>query len=199
MERQLKVGILVFNEVEVLDFAGPFEVFSISEAVEDKSKLFNAFLVAEKNEALRARNGLQILPSYTFENCPDLDLLVVPGGYGAEQIEIKNARLLKWLREMRAKTKLLASICTGAFLLAEAGVISDQQVTTHWLDIERLRKEYPSLDVIENVKYVDQGNVFTSAGISAGIELSLYLVSRFFDEKTALRTAKRMDYDWAGL
>lgn len=196
MNRKIKVGILIFDEVEVLDFTGPFEVFSISESTQNNMKLFDAFTVSEKNELISTRNGLQIYPKYTFNDCPDVDILIVPGGYGAEEIEIHNQKLLNWLVSMEKKVKTIASVCTGAFLLAESGILEKHQVTTHWMDVERLRNNYPKLNVIENVRYVDQGKILTSAGISAGIELSLYLVMKYCGLKTAKTTAKRMDYQW---
>ncbi len=192
------VGILIFNEVEVLDFAGPFEVFSISESVIGREKLFDVFTISEKRGVVSARNGLQIIPQYSFEDLPEMDILIVPGGYGAEEIEIGNQVLLNWLRETETKVKTVASVCTGAFLLAESGIIKDHRVTTHWMDIERLQKRYPSLSVEKNVRFVDQGKILTSAGISAGIELSLYIVEKYFDREVAENTARRMEYYYSG-
>lgn len=185
---KMNVGILLFNEVEVLDFAGPFEVFSISD--------FNTFTIAENNKTVNARNGLKLVPDYDFNNHPDIDILIIPGGYGAEEIEIKNKSLLNWIVDQHKKVNITASICTGAFLLAESGVLKNHTVTTHWMDIERLQREYPKLDVIKDTKYVDQGSVLTAAGISSGIELSLYIVSKVVGKEAANKTAKRMEYNW---
>ena len=194
-DKKLNVGILIFNEVEVLDFAGPFEVFSIAENLQTKEKLFNVFTLAEEDDAVGARNDLQILPHYTIETAPKIDILIVPGGRGADEIEIHNTFLLNWLKEKQNELDTLASICTGAFLLAKAGILNNLEVTTHWMDIEKLQEEYPKLNVVKDRKFVDQGQVMTAAGISAGIELSLYIVAKYSDKETALFTAKRMEYD----
>lgn len=193
MENMLKVGILLFNEVEVLDFAGPFEVFSL--ASRDDQKLFQVETVGETGEMIIARNGLQVLPKAKFDDHSHYDILIIPGGYGAEEIEIKNRLVLDWIKAQQAKVKILASVCTGAFLLAEAGVIDHKRATSHWMDLDRLEREYPKVNVIRNEKFVDEGNIITSGGISAGINMSFYLVSRIFGADVAKRTARRMEYD----
>jgi len=190
----MNVGILVFNEVEVLDFAGPFEVFSITER--NHEKCFNVFLISENDQILKARNGLLIKANYTIKNCPNIDILIIPGGYGAEKIEIHNETLLKWIVKMYTTCMYLCSVCTGTFLLAKAGVIINHTVTTHWLDIEELQTQYPNLEVKRNKKYIDLGKIITSGGISSGIEMSLHLVSKIINIEIANYTAKRMEYNW---
>lgn len=190
----INVGIVIFDEVEVLDFTGPFEVFSISEDIESKDKLFNVFTFAENKTIISARNGLEVMPKYSIFDSPEIDILIVPGGYGAEEIEIHNKILLTWLKKMENKVRTVASICTGAFLLAKSGIITNHEVTTHWMDLDRLKSEYPDLKVLKEQKFVDQGNILTSAGISAGIELSLYIVSKYTTKEIAVNTAKRMEY-----
>lgn len=192
----ITVGILLFNEVEVLDFAGPYEVFSLARK-EDK-KLFDVITIGEKQKLLKARNGLKIFPDFQFDNHPKLDLLIIPGGYGAEKIEIKNIKLLNWIRQQKKSIKILASVCTGALLLAECKLLEGRKATTHWMDLDRLEKEYPNVNVIRNVKYVDQNDIITSAGISAGINMSFYLIEKLIDAKTSIDTAKRMEYDSIG-
>lgn len=187
------VGILLFNEVEVLDFAGPYEVFSI--ARKDDSKLFNVVTIGESNKLLNARNGLKIIPDYQFSNHPKLDILIIPGGYGAEEIEIKNVKLLNWIKKQSNQVKILASVCTGALLLAESGLLNNKEATTHWMDLDRLEKEYPKVKVIRGVKYVDQNEIITSGGISAGINMSFYIIKKLTDIKIVIDTAKRMEYD----
>ncbi|MCW7469618.1 DJ-1/PfpI family protein [Leptospira kanakyensis] len=192
----LQIGILVFPEVEVMDFAGPFEVFSIAETKEQK-KLCNVFLVAENLSPVKARNGLMVLPNFNYANCPTMDILIVPGGYGAEKIEIKNQTTLSWIKANYLIVKHLASICTGAFLLAEIGLLDGLEATTHWMDIETLKSNYPMLNVKENVRYADNGKILTSGGISSGIHLSFYILQKLFGSEVATRTAKRMEYDWS--
>jgi transcriptional regulator GlxA family with amidase domain len=192
MERKIKVGILLFNEVEVLDFAGPFEVFSL--AADGDVQLFEVITIGETGDLISARNGLSIKPIVSFNDAPTLDLLIVPGGYGAEEIEIHNAKLIEWIAEQRKQVKVLASVCTGTFLLAKAGLIEGRSVTTHWMDVSRLAKEYPGAKVLSDVKYVDDGDIVSSGGISSGISMSLYLVGRLVSPAIAQATAKRMEY-----
>ncbi|PJZ86454.1 AraC family transcriptional regulator [Leptospira harrisiae] len=191
----LHIGILVFSEVEVMDFAGPFEVFSIAET-NDHNKLCKVFLVAENLSAVKARNGLMVLPNYDYANCPPIDILIVPGGFGAEELEIKNQTTLSWIKAKYLEVKHLASICTGAFLLAEIGLLDRLDVTTHWMDMDTLKNNYPLLDIKENVRYTDNGKILTSGGISSGIHLSFYLLQKLFGLDVAIRTARRMEYDW---
>ena len=195
MAEQKTVGILLFNEVEVLDFAGPYEVFSIATARDKQNKLFCVKTVAETKKTISARNGLKVTPDYDFLDCPKLDILIIPGGYGAEEIEIHNKKLLTWIKERAADTSIVASICTGAFLLAEAGLLNGKQATTHWMDIDRLEREYPDVSVQRNAKYVDQGSILTAGGISAGINLSFYLLKKLYGDSIAECTARRMEYE----
>lgn len=193
MNKKLKVGILLFNEVEVLDFAGPFEVFSLTE--KDDEKLFEVITIAETSDVISARNGLKIVPDATFLKHPELDILIVPGGYGADHIEINNPVVLNWIKAQHKKVQLTASICTGAFLLAECNLLDGKKATTHWMDLNILAKAYPKITVVKGVKFVDEGNILTAGGISAGINLSFYIVKSLFGEEIAKFTAKRMEYD----
>ncbi len=190
---QLQVGILIFNEVEVLDFAGPFEVFSLAE--KGGEKVFEVTTVAETKEMILARNGLKVVPDFQFTDHPDYDIVIIPGGYGAEEIEIRNAKTLTWIKEQYQKVDMLASVCTGALLLAECGLLNNKKATTHWMDLDRLETEYPNVQVIRNVKFVDEGKILTAAGISAGIVLSFHIIKRLFGPELAKDTAKRMEYD----
>jgi len=195
MTEKWKVGILLFNEVEVLDFAGPFEVFSVTSGKQKSEKPFQVSTVAEKKEVVKARNGLTILPEYSYADAPTFDIIIVPGGYGAEEIEIHNPVTIEWIKAAAKHAGLTASVCTGAFLLAKAGLLNGKTATTHWMDLERLKTEYPDIKVAEGRKFVDEGNIVTSGGISAGINMSLYLVSRLLGRETAEATARRMEYD----
>lgn len=191
------VGILLFNEVEVLDFAGPFEVFSLAEN-ETSEKHFNVITIAEHQAPISARNGLQVIPDYSFVNHPDIDVLVVPGGYGAEKVEINNPVVIDWIIHQAKVTELMLSVCTGALLLAKAGLLAGKSATTHWMDLDNLAS-YPDVEVIANTRYVDASDdtnkLVTSAGISAGIHASLYCVEKLIDRKTAHMTAHRMEFE----
>jgi transcriptional regulator GlxA family with amidase domain len=195
VKKAMRVGILLYNEVEVLDFAGPFEVFSITTYKGTQDKPFDVSTVAETSDVIKARNGLRILPDYTFSDAPTFDILIIPGGYGAEEIEIHNKEMINWIKDQSKNVKLLASVCTGAFLLATAKLLDGKKATTHWLDIERLEKEFENVEVLRDVKYVDQGNIITAAGISAGINMSFHIIERVLDVETARETARRMEYD----
>jgi transcriptional regulator GlxA family with amidase domain len=192
MMNKRKVAILLFNEVEVLDFAGPYEVFA--NARQDGDALYDVFTVGEKAEMISARYGLKVTPEYDFHSAPDADIVVVQGGYGAEHIEIKNPVVLGWIRAQKAKAAIISSVCTGAFLLAEAGLLNGLRATTHWLDYDRLEEEYPDISVIRNQKYIDQGTIITAGGISAGITMALHIVKRLSGEKVAADTARRMEF-----
>lgn len=195
--QQLTVGILLFNEVEVLDFAGPFEVFSLARFEGGDARAFRVCTVARAKAPVHARNGLTVLPEFDFLTVPQLDLLVVPGGYGAEELERHEQVTIDWLRSVSGKVSMLASVCTGAFLLAEAGLLNGKRATTHWMDTDRLAREYPQIRVERNVKFVDEGNVLTAGGISAGINMSLHIVKKLLGESAAMETARRMEYDIA--
>ncbi|MDA8228452.1 MAG: DJ-1/PfpI family protein [Desulfitobacterium hafniense] len=194
MDNQIRVGILLFNEVEVLDFAGPFEVFSIT-TTEFGEKAFIVKTVSETGALIHARNGLKVKPDYSFEDTPKFDVLIVPGGYGAEEIEINNPKVVNWIRENSKSVNVLASVCTGAFLLAKAGILDGKNATTHWMDIDRLQREFPLVKVKSEVKFVDEGSIITAGGISAGINMSFYLIKKLLGIDIARTTAKRMEYD----
>ncbi|MBH0085045.1 DJ-1/PfpI family protein [Psychrobacter sp. SCQQ22] len=191
------VGILLFNEVEVLDFAGPFEVFSLAENA-DNNKYFDVITIAENQAPISARNGLQVIPDYNFTNHPDIDVLIIPGGYGAEKIEIHNKVVIDWIKTQENLAELTLSVCTGALLLAEAGLLAGRSATTHWMDLDNLAS-YPSINVISDTRFVDASddtcNIVTSAGISAGIHASLYCIEKLIDSETMRATAHRMEFD----
>ena len=195
MFKEWNVGILLFNEVEVLDFAGPFEVFSIVRYPESDEKAFNVKIVAQTKDLIKTRNGLKIQPDFDFKDAPHFDVLIVPGGYGAEEIEIHNQDVIKFIIDHNNKVEIMASVCTGAFLLAKAGLLDGRQATTHWMDIDKLEKEYAKVIVQRDVKYVDEGSIITSGGISAGINMSFHIVKKLLGEEVAKATARRMEYD----
>ena len=190
----LTVGICLFDEVEVLDFAGPFEVFSLAEN-EQGEKLFNVIVISQNN-VIKARNGLTVLADYNLTNHPKIDVLVITGGYGAEQIEIHNTVLLEWIKQQSNQVSILLSICTGVFLLAKIGLLDNLKATTHWMDVAQIQKDYPKIEVVTNQRYVDNGKIITSGGISSGIHASLYTVAKLSKIAMANETAKRMEFDF---
>ncbi len=190
------VAILIFDEVEVLDFCGPFEVFSVAARHAQESP-FNVYTVAEKANPVLARNQLSVNPRYTILDCPPPDILLVPGGLGTRK-EMHNPVLLDWIRSCAQKTELLLSVCTGALLLARAGLLEGLAATTHHGALDLLREVAPHTTVYENQRFVDNGKIILSAGISAGIDMSLYVVAKLLGEEPALATARQMEYDWKG-
>lgn len=191
------VGIFVFDEIEVLDLGGPFEVFSVANriAVRDgQAEPFNVVTVSYAAETVEARGGYRFCPSHRFSDVPAIDILVVPGG--VVDRECARPEVISWLRQVDTSAELTASICTGAFLLAEAGILSGLNVTTHWEDIDDLERRYPDLNVQRGQMWVDEGRIVTSGGISAGIDMSLHLVRRLLGQDLAQRVARQMEYDW---
>jgi transcriptional regulator GlxA family with amidase domain len=197
------LAIFLFDDVEVLDFAGPFEVFSTAGVGVMDEVPFNVFTVAQKSQII-ARNNLVVLPTYTFENCPDIDIVLIPGGggyradgtaYGSRR-EMDNELVINWIKEKSATAEMVLSVCTGALLLAKAALLDGLKATTHYRAIDHLRKIAPHTEVIENVRYVDNGRVILSAGVSAGIDMSFYVVSKLLGADVASLGAKYAQYDY---
>ena len=191
----MNICIFIYDQAEVLDFAGPFEVFTTASRVCLDSDPFAVSLIGETGGSISARAGFSINPTHGFKNHPKIDLLIVVGGYHYD--EMKKPRVLDWIAKQSTQAQYVTSICSGAWLLAEAGVLINQNVTTHWEDIEALQASYPKLTVHANVRWIDEGRYITSAGISAGIDMSLHLVRRFHSLDLAIKTARQMEYDWS--
>jgi transcriptional regulator GlxA family with amidase domain len=200
MTRTRRVGILLFPDVEVLDFAGPFEVFTTASRVAlrgapEAPVPFEVCTLAQAPGPCRARAGLQALPDHGLVEHPPLHLLIVPGG--VTQGEERQTATLDWIARTAPACEIVASVCTGVFLLAAAGVLpASTEVTTHWEDLDDLRRAHPSLKVRDQRRWVDTGRLVSSAGISAGIDMSLHLVARLAGMALAERTARQMDFDW---
>lgn len=193
------VAIVLFDDVEVLDACGPFEVFSVANRVADRAgsaRPFEVSLVGIDDRPVVARGGMRIGVDTTIDDPRGYDVVLVPGGV-VDAIEA-NGRVLEWLQRARPGAELVASVCTGAFVLAAAGLLDTRPVTTHWEDLEQLSARWPALVVHEAVRYIDHGDLATSAGISAGLDLALHLVARWAGADHALATASQMDYDWSG-
>ncbi|KKO52865.1 DJ-1/PfpI family protein [Paenibacillus sp. DMB20] len=191
------VGIFLFDDVEVLDFAGPFEVFAvtvINRFAPDEFAPFDVTTVSEHGGMITARNGLKVMTDHSFQTAPDYDILVIPGGMGTRR-EVHNLNVIKWIQERMEQVELMTSVCTGSFLLAEAALLDGKSATTHWASINRMRETYPSVAVQENIKFVDAGSIISSAGISAGIHMAFHVVHRLLGQEVAQGTAKDMEYD----
>jgi transcriptional regulator GlxA family with amidase domain len=196
MNRRL-VGIVVFPEVEVLDFCGPFEVFSVTRLDEDRRKLdtspYEVLIIAEHPGVVVATGGLKVVADHTFDDCPPLELLVVPGGWGTRR-EMLNDRLIAWLKERARQVTTLTSVCTGSLLLGKAGLLDGKRATTHWQVLEDMRRLFPAVNLIDDRHVVEDGDVITSAGISAGIDMALRVVARHHGDAVARAAARYMEY-----
>jgi transcriptional regulator GlxA family with amidase domain len=197
--KRKRVGIVVFDDVEVLDFCGPFEVFSAARLDEEKRREdpspFEVVLVAEKSGPVVASGGLRVIPDHTFQTCPPLDILLVPGGWGTRR-ELKNPVMLDWLKSRAAEVETLTAVCTGSMLLGFAGLLDGRHATTHWKSLDWMRDSFPSVAVEYDQHVVRDGRLVTSAGISAGIDLALGLVARYCGEPVARATARHMEYPY---
>ena len=195
------VGILIFDDVEVLDFAGPFEVFSRTRTVAgadsrrtDDSAPFQTFTVARTPDAVTAVGGLKVLPHYAWSDAPPIDILVVPGGFGTRAL-LHDEATLAWIREMAGRSRQVTSVCTGALLLAKAGLLQGRRATTHWAGLELLASIDPTIQVQRDRRVVHDG-IFTSAGVSAGIDMSFAVVEQLCGRAVAAETAHYIEYPW---
>ncbi|MDZ7737115.1 MAG: DJ-1/PfpI family protein [Gammaproteobacteria bacterium] len=190
-----RIGVLVYPEAEVLDITGPHEVFSMASGLQRQHQSANPyeiFLISKTLKPVKMSSGMKLQPDYRFEDCPSpLDTLVVPGAENIEQA-IKDSALLAWIKQQASKTRRLVSICTGAFFLAELKLLDGKQVTTHWGYCQLLQKSYPQLEVVSNALYIKQGSAYTSAGITAGMDLALALVEEDEDKETAMAIARKL-------
>ena len=181
-------GIVLFDDAEELDFAGPWEVFTMARMDGDA-----VVTVAESERPVRCAKGLRVLPDHTFDDAPPLDVVLVPGGQGTRR-EVSNEVLTAWLADQAESAAWVTSVCTGAFVLHAAGLTKAKRVTTHWASIDRLR-ELDDVTVLDDVRYVRDGSVVTSAGVSAGIDMSLWLVGQIYGVAHARLVQRMMEYD----
>jgi transcriptional regulator GlxA family with amidase domain len=196
---RINVGILIFDNVEVLDFAGPFEVFSrtrLTPGVEsrrsEESAPFRVFTIAKTRDPITATGGLVVTPHYGFADSPRIDLLVVPGGFGTRSL-LYDEETLGWIRETAARARQITSVCTGALLLGKAGLLEGRRATTHWASLDLLDSLGVGVTVERSSRVVDDG-VITSAGVASGIDMSFYIVETVFGQAVADETAKYIEY-----
>lgn len=187
------VAILIFPHVEVLDFCGPYEVFGVTGRTDPVP--FHVYTIAASKDPVWARNGLSVNPAYTLEDCPAPDLLLIPGGWGTRAL-LNDETLLEWIKAQSERVELLLSVCTGSLLLAKAGLLEGLSATTHFGSLDLLQTLSPSTTVQRDERFVDNGTIITSAGISAGIDMSLYVVSKLLGKEVADDTARHMQYDY---
>lgn len=200
----MNVGILLFDDVELLDFAGPFEVFSRTRTIpgidsrrSDQDAPFQVFTVASTNAPVTVTGGLKVLPTYTFDTCPNIDILVIPGGFGTRTL-LEDENLISWIQSTASTAQQTASVCTGALLLAKAGLLTGRRATTHWGALDTLEAMDKNIRVERTLRVVHD-QVITSGGIAAGIDMAFYIVAELFGNDVADDTAKYMEYKRADL
>ncbi|GAK58114.1 transcriptional regulator, AraC family protein [Candidatus Vecturithrix granuli] len=187
-----RVAILLFDDVEVLDFAGPFEVFSVTDELNAGAK-FQVYTVAAVKKPVITRNGLSVNPDYNIHDAPLPDILIVPGGDGTRPV-LKRDQVIDWVKTCASQAELVLSVCSGALVLAKAGLLEHLQATTHHQVFETLAALAPNTEIVKEQRFVDNGKVVTSAGISAGIDMSLYIVERLEGREVADKTVAYMEY-----
>jgi transcriptional regulator GlxA family with amidase domain len=190
----MEIGILVFPDVEELDFAGPWEILGAwaEHHPQDGARLR---LVAEDGEPVRCRKGLQVVPDATLDEAGRLDVVLVPGGQGTRAL-LSRTDLHDWLRDQAASGALVTSVCTGSLVLAAAGLLDGRRAATHWSAYDELREAgRGAVEVVEDERFVDEGPVVTAAGVSAGIDMALHLVARLASPDTARAVRREVQYD----
>jgi transcriptional regulator GlxA family with amidase domain len=196
---QSNVGILIFDNVEVLDFTGPYEVFSRTRTVPGPESRkshehapFNVFTVAKTSAPVLATGGLAVIADYVFADAPRIDLLVVTGGFGT-RVLLEDPETLTWISGVAAKARHTMSVCTGALLLAKAGLLEGRRATTHWGALDLLDSLDASVKVDRESRWVDDG-IITSAGVASGIDMAFYVVEQLCGKEVADETAHYIEY-----
>jgi transcriptional regulator GlxA family with amidase domain len=184
------VAIVIYNQMELLDFAGPAEVF----AAADGGRAFKVYTVAESDRPIKSQGFVTITPQFTIANCPRPDILVIPGGNST--LVSSSQKMLDWVNDVSRSSERVLSVCTGAFVLARAGLLDGLEATTHHNSIDRLRRNHPKVKVRTDVRVVDNGKILTAAGVSAGIDGALHIVSKTCGPEVARKTAEYMEYTW---
>lgn len=185
----ITTGILLFDGAEELDFVGPWEVLKMARLEGDQ-----VVSIAEGADPITCAKGMRVIPDHTLTDAPALDVLLVPGGMGTRR-EVDNPSLMKWIADAAKPATWVTSVCTGSFLLQAAGLTEGRRVTTHWASIEELRGTATEQSVVDDVRWVVDGNVVTAAGVSAGIDMALWLVGQLYDVAHARAVQRFIEYD----
>ncbi len=193
MAKLRNVAILVFDDVEILDFAGPYEVFNDASEMSNPTA-FNVYNLGISGRPIIGRGKFTVTPRYSLDDCPQADILLIPGGFGTRPL-LKHDKLIRWIADQSEKVEWLLSVCTGALLLAQAGLLKDRPATTHQGAYESLKLLSPTTQVITDQRFVQASEkIFTSGGISAGIDLSLYMVEKLAGAGLRAEVVKEMEY-----
>ena len=185
------IGILLFEDSEELDFVGPWEVFTMAAQGRDDIRVLT---LAESAEPVRCAKGMRVIPDHDLANAPALDILLVPGGVGTRS-EADNTELIAWIAKTAGSCTWVTSVCTGSLLLAKAGLTDGKRITTHWGFVPELAKQMPGTTVLSDARYVRDGNLVTAAGVSAGIDMALWLTGQIWGPDHARKTQRLMEYD----
>lgn len=188
------VAIMLFENVEVLDFAGPFEVFHVTAKFNEPTP-FNVYTIAEAPGPISARGGLSVNPHYTLADAPQADILLIPGGRGTRALLVK-PEIITWVQDQAQQVELLLSVCTGSLVLGKAGLLEGLRATTHHTTFDDLQALAPTATIDRQARYVDNGRIITSGGISAGIDMALYVAARLLGPDAIQPTLKEMEYRW---
>jgi transcriptional regulator GlxA family with amidase domain len=183
-------GILLFDDAEELDFVGPWEVLTAAASLRPGDRVVT---LAEREAVVRAAKGLRVLPDHALAAAPALDVLLVPGGMGTRR-EVENQPLLEWIARTAERCRWVTSVCTGSLLLHGAGVARGRRITTHWAFVDALRQRGDAT-VLDDVRWVRDGNLVTAAGVSAGIDMALWLVGQLYDPATARKVQRYIQYE----
>lgn len=192
------VGIYLFDEAEVLDFTGPFEVFSVTSEL-NNLELLKVFTISENGQLVKSVNGLKVQPDYSFENHPEINILVIPGGVGTK-IKMKDQNVLNWIKDTFDNSEITFSICSGSRILGALGLLDNIESVTHHEVIEEMKTIAPSAKIRDDLRFIDNGKIMTSAGISSGIDISLHVIEKLFGKEIKNKTIKYMEYgDWKNI
>ena len=186
----INIGIIIFDGAEELDFVGPYEVFSILNTLDAEQRV-NVFTLAEKKELIKCANNLKVMPDYSIEDAPIIDVLLIPGGDGRRK-EMHNETLRDFILKTTETAKYTTSVCTGAFILAEAGLLDGKKATT-WKGVLNELDKYENIEMVKQ-RFVVEGNIITSAGVTAGMDMSLYLVEVLFGDDARRFVAAEIEY-----
>ncbi len=186
-----RIGVLVFDGMEELDVAGPWEVLALAARLDASAA--GVVSIAHEARTVRAFHGLSVVPDHDFASAPDLDVLVVPGGLGTRPL-MQHGDTLNWISRAARDARWVVSVCTGALVLASAGLLDGKRATTHWAALDELRR-FPAVTVVDDARWVRDGAVVTSAGVSAGIDMALWLVGETRGAEAARQVTRLMQYE----
>jgi len=187
-----KIGMLLFDGVEILDFAGPYEVFSVTRN-SDENGMFEVSTISKNGQKISARNGLSINVDYSISNAPSFDIFIIPGGFGTRPL-LNDKEVLSWIKETYENTDIVMTVCSGSLLLGKLGILGNRPFCTHYMAYKEMEEIAPLAEPQKDKRFVQSGKLYTSAGISAGIDLAFHLLEKLHGKEMAIQTAKHMEY-----